>query len=493
MQTACWLLLCLGAAVSIGHVSAGMGTAASSQIALLIALLLPSLTLAVIGSRHLVTYLLLVWAVGPEIRRVSDWLSGEYASVSLLSLSPLLCSSMLLIPVLVRMFKLRGTAQKIVAFLAGGLAYATLIGLMKNGSMAIYDLANYLMPMLLVPYMLTNPFDKKALDSWMRAFSTIAVLVAMYGIYQYLSVPPWDKFWMEHVEMGSIGRPEPLEIRVFSTLNSPGPAAFFLAFALGPMIMEKRWRGIFGWIGVAAVTICLLTTMVRSAWLMLVVWLFVFIATSAKQNRNRSLLQLAFVVAVAIVVVPRLPGAEQLVGRLETLTELEQDHSYNERQDILQTLGPMLASNPDGLGLGSTGTSSKLGNDGSMGELGVVDNGFLSLMLTFGIVGSLLLFASLYLLGKMAALTRSRAERLSQDLYARLALAALLSAVAGLLSDNVFTGIKGFVIWALIGIGLGATERLSARKEGDTHAAAPNRIKGQPVQVHVDVPPGHPY
>lgn len=119
------------------------------------------------------------------------------------------------------------------------LAYGSVVGLFKNGIVFAYDLANYVIPLLLLPYLAIKPMKAKELDRLLYSYANIAVLVAIYGIIQYLTVPPWDAFWMNNVEMNSIGIPEPLQIRVFSSMNSPGPCAIFLAMALVPMLMEN--------------------------------------------------------------------------------------------------------------------------------------------------------------------------------------------------------------------------------------------------------------
>src|SRR5262249_404417 len=162
--------------------------------------------------------------------------------------------------------------------------------------------------MLLIPYCAVAAFKQREMDAMLRAFSNISVLVAVYGLVQYMTVPPWDAFWMRHVEMNSIGLPLPLEIRVFSTLNSPGPTAQFFAFCVVAMLFVRKWRGMFKWPGVVIVTLCLLTTLVRSAWLILIVMMLVFVLTSASTMKWRLLLQLVAVAAVLYLAVPHLPG-----------------------------------------------------------------------------------------------------------------------------------------------------------------------------------------
>lgn len=212
----------------------------SLQGAILSAILFPAFLLAILRPKMLVAYTLLIWAVAPELRRIADWSEGVYHSVSLLSLAPLLTGVTLIIPLLREIHNIQKASTRIMLLFAVALGYGALIGLAKNGMGSVYDLANYIVPLLLLPYFAVTKFKPKDIDRLLTAFANIAVLVAIYGIVQYLTVPPWDVFWMKHADMMSIGNPYPLEIRVFSTLNSPGPAATFLAFALVPMILEKN-------------------------------------------------------------------------------------------------------------------------------------------------------------------------------------------------------------------------------------------------------------
>ncbi|MFW5698984.1 MAG: hypothetical protein ACOCYN_03940, partial [Planctomycetota bacterium] len=60
--------------------------------------------------------------------------------------------------------------------------------------------------------------DRATTDRWLRVLGIVAVGVATYGWFQFLFAPPWDTMWMRSSGMMSIGRPEPMQIRVFATL-----------------------------------------------------------------------------------------------------------------------------------------------------------------------------------------------------------------------------------------------------------------------------------
>ncbi|MEM5591073.1 hypothetical protein AAHH67_03935 [Niallia circulans] len=101
-------------------------------------------------------------------------------------------------------------------------------------------MANYVIPFLLFIYSASlSKHEMKYRDIWISSLSTIAVFLSIYGWIQYFYLPEWDKLWMENVEMNSIGIAEPMNFRIFSTVNSPGPFALFLSIAIVPMIVEK--------------------------------------------------------------------------------------------------------------------------------------------------------------------------------------------------------------------------------------------------------------
>ncbi|NGM84874.1 hypothetical protein G5B47_20950 [Paenibacillus sp. 7124] len=469
--------VCAVVPLMIGFVSAKLSSSSSLQLAIVSALLFPAFLLSLLKPRLLVSYTLLVWAVAPELRRLADWSEGTYHSVSLLSLAPLLAGATVAIPVLREIHTLKRPHMRLMLLFAIPLGYATLVGLAKNGVGSVYDLLNYLVPLLLLLYFAVTPFTARDIDKLLGTYANIAVLVAVYGIIQYLTVPAWDAFWMQNSGMNSIGTPHPLEVRVFSTLNSPGPAATFLVFALVPMILEKRWRGAFSWIGVLLVVVCLLTTLVRAAWLLLLVMLLVYIASSSSKGKWKTLIQVVFVALALFWIVPKLPGAEGLTARMETLSSIQEDRSYNDRLNLLGTMIPAIKSNPVGQGIGSVGQSTKLGNSGELGEYGIMDNGFIALLLTFGAPGGLLFFIALGAVARQIYGRVAGTNRL--QLYGRLALAAWVGAVVGLVSDNGFSGLKAYLIWMLIGLGLGVRELIEAgRKE-----AAPAVIEPETESV----------
>lgn len=208
-------VMCLGLPLLIGFASAKLSSSSSLQGVILAGILFPAFLLALLKPKHLIAYTLLIWAVAPELRRFADWYEGVYHSVSLLSLAPLLTGATLAIPVLKEIHRIRKSSTRIILLFSVALAYGALIGLAKNGIGSVYDLANYIVPLLLIPFFAVTRFKPKDIDRLLYAFANIAVLVAIYGIIQYLTVPPWDAFWMRNADMMSIGTPYPLKFASF--------------------------------------------------------------------------------------------------------------------------------------------------------------------------------------------------------------------------------------------------------------------------------------
>lgn len=65
-----------------------------------------------------------------------------------------------------------------------------------------------------------------------RIIPVLGLPVGVYGLIQFFVLPVWDSRWMTASMLTSIGSPEPMQVRVFSTLESPGPAAAYLGLAI---------------------------------------------------------------------------------------------------------------------------------------------------------------------------------------------------------------------------------------------------------------------
>ncbi|MFF2481805.1 O-antigen ligase family protein [Paenibacillus sp. NPDC058071] len=392
-----------------------------------------------VRSVALLPYVMAVWAVGPEIRRLLDWSFHVYSETPILSLAPYFVSLPLLIPVVSGFKSMNPVLRRIVILFALLMGYGLVLGIVQFGAVAaVYDFISYLCPVFILAYVHTAQFGREVHDRWLKSFSRLAVIVALYGIVQYLYLPEWDRFWMHHSGMMSIGQPEPLKVRVFSTLNSPGPAGVFFAFALGVMVMNKRWRAL-GLAGMLIVAFALLITLVRSAWVALVVMLIVYFVSSRAGKAKLSAMLAVLLLAYQFVL-PSLPGADAIISRINTLGSLNQDVSYNERLSFSSSITNAILYNPIGNGLGSTGLSAKLNNS----AIQSFDNGYLNVLYTFGVIGGIAFIGMLLMLARAAFRSRK-----IEGNYASLSLSALGALLFLLLGSNILPGVMGAVFWML--------------------------------------------
>lgn len=405
--------------------------------------------------KSLLPYTLLIWVVSPEIRRLMDWSFQSFSNTSIISLMPYCVSLMLLIPIIKNIKQIDSRISMISKIMGVVLIYGFCLGFLRFGLSSVFDFLNYLVPFLVLIYVNVSHFDSDLRDKWLRSFSYLAVIVAGYGIYQYIVFPPWDEFWMISAKMNSIGLPEPQNFRVFSILNSPGPAGVFLGLALATMTVQKKWRA-FGILGIMVVAFALLLTLVRVGWIACIVMIIAYFIRSQLKNKIQ-LLGLVVILTVAYMfVLPILPGAGNITSRIDTFSSLEEDHSFNERLFFSNNILSEIVVNPIGRGLGSSGLGAKLTSNND--TLVSFDNGYLNIFYTFGLPMGLAIITILgYLFFNLFMLSKR------EKVYSPISFAASSAVIFLLFASNILSGLTGFIL--LFIISLAYTPNSSNREE----------------------------
>ncbi|WP_206831086.1 O-antigen ligase family protein [Alicyclobacillus fructus] len=312
-------------------------------------------------------------------------------------------------------------------------------------------------PLALFPYARNRARRYGAL--WIDSLAWIAFGVAVYGCYQYMVAPPWDTFWMVHSGMDSIGYPSPGKIRVFSTINSPEPCAMFLTLSLLAMLYHSRANGPMRIAGAITVAACLALTLDRTAWLTLVIALLLVGCFTSGSRRARVYVTAAVIVVLAFYLAPYMPGIREIVGRIDTFSSIQSDISYQARLQFYRSEILTIIRQPAGLGLGAAGVATKL-SSGSSGALLNFDSGILDILLEFGIIlGPAFLVGQLKLLRD---LHRRAKQECTQKSFVPIALAAMLSIDASLLSANNLEGIVGYCAWLLVAVAADEVESRSS-------------------------------
>lgn len=409
-------------------------------------------------------FVLWTWFLASFVRRVIDYQLGSFTppGMSITLLTPFAVSSIAVldIPRYGGLLLKRRFAPYLLCLC--GIAYASILSFAWVSPMAAtVALLNWIPPLLIGFHLLVNwrsyPRYRRVAQ---RTFTWCMLVIGLYGIAQFFLVPPWDAFWMIESEMNSIGHPYPMEIRIFGTLDSPGP--FATVMLTGVILLFSRTT-LFSLLSAVPGYVSFLLCMVRGAWLGWVIALGTLIVRLKGTARLRLV---AFAGGVALLAVPLIltlgPIGEVTGSRMSTLTDVQSDGSFQERMNLYtETLWVALTS-PMGHGLGSRG----------------IDSGVVEMLWEFGWLGTTLYVFGLYLILRNAMK--------STDTFAIAALAVVLSLLFQLLAANQFAQVTGVILWSMLSLAAAshfyedaASETNGAQEKTDTPSPMP--IPAQPT------------
>ena len=280
-------------------------------------------------------------------------------------------------------------------------------------------------------------------------------VLSIYGIFQYFApLPLWDKRWLGVTAFITAHAPEDGKIRVWSTLNAPATFAWLLALTIIVYLVAGRFP-LSRVVGLGLVLTALSLTYVRGAWVGLAAALVVLLVVSPMRATPR----IALVIGVIALGVPVLAAGtgtgSAITARFNTLFNLGQDTSAQQRLATPKTIIPAAIDAPLGHGLGIAGEATRL-NRGQ--GLRAADNGLLALVLQLGVAGMLLVLGAAAAGVRIAWLNvRHSARRADVLIFTAL---AFLSVV--MLVGDVLFAITGVIAWYLIGM---AVARYEARTE----------------------------
>lgn len=434
------LLLSLPVGVFILFCSSADGTARALIAA---SMVLPALVLAAIRSSYLLDYFLIIVAFNREVRRLMDWMADDYDRTPLTSVTPMAIACLMLAVALSRFTSWPVHLRRGTLLIAAGLGYSMLLGLEYRLG-AVYGLLDYLMPLSVLCFCASMRPSEAVITRWLRTFVTLAVMVSIYGVVQWTLVPPWDKAWVMWSGMwSSMGMPEPFKMGIASTLESRGPAAWFIANAAVFMIAASRFRKPWGLVGTAFVCGVLLLTTVRSSWGFVI--LAVVLYTMLQCGRTlRQLWVLGVAVAGMVICIPFLPEAERIQSRVLTISSLRTDGSFQGRLRIAKEGVNAVLAKPQGFGMGSSGNGGRLVEGGLDG---IGDNGYLSLLADLGVPGFALFVAGLTVI-VVPVWKLHRSGKGSP--VASIGLAMFGSSTVLLLIFNTFTSAHASYMWIAI-------------------------------------------
>lgn len=389
-----------------------------------------------------IQYTLWIWFLSPLARRIVDWHFG-YADPNLVLVAPLVVSAVagltLLIP------DRRANTRVPVPFVLCGTAvfYGFIVGMLLHpSSETVYGLCNWLCPMLFGLHLFINwrRYDEHC-AAISKAFLWGVLVLGLYGLYQYISPPSWDRYWFDGVNATAFGRPEPFEVRVWSTLNSPGP---FANVMLAGLFILFEVRSPLKLPALVAGYLSLLLSLVRTTWLS---W-FVGLCVLLRKSQSRVIARmLALIILVIVCLLPFVddPRIANVVGdRVQTLSDVSHDESFGDRLDMYRILIINVIDHPFGYGVS---------NQNVMDDF-ALDSGILRMFFALGWLGTILFAA-----GVISLLVTGEGT-LGKNVHSMAVYRSVMIALtAQVIGGNVFTGSNGLLFWSFAGAYLAGRHR----------------------------------
>ena len=389
-----------------------------------------------------VTFCLWLFLLTPGIRRVVDVRVG-WETVNTLMLTPYAALSLSVgaIPILIMDDRIpaRLGFLSIIGAATYGLLVAVLVGPLFSG---LFDYVRWVLPPCLASLMVINRSHFDEIWHEIVVCLLIAVpLLSLYGIYQYLAVPEWDAFWMIKANLISIGAPFPYQLRVFSTMNSPGVFASFLFLSL---VLILNMTSMFRWFALILGFIAFALTLVRTSWIALSICAIVLLLRGTRQTR----LTLVALIVFATIAIPTLLSnrdiQDAVVARIETFGKLSSDTSYIERFSSYSNWIGQIDNSLLGEGLGNTGTYRSYA-DARTARF--IDSGVIEIATAVGPIVGIVYFIGLFSIVMHCLAVPSDADGNLWVLRTIICTFLLM-----LLGATVVTGETGFQFWLLVGL-----------------------------------------
>ncbi|MEA5465662.1 O-antigen ligase domain-containing protein [Leptothoe sp. PORK10 BA2] len=384
-----------------------------------------------------------IWFLTPLVRRLIDQQSG-WQDPSIVLLAPPLVTLISVVtlfrhlPIVHR----QGGGPFLLCF--ASVFYGFLIGLVQNPlAGTVVALLNWLPPLLFGFHLFVHWREYPAYRNNIQCTFLWGVLVmGGYGVWQYLTAPEWDRFWLVNaVDTNVFGYPEPLGIRVWSTMNSPQP---FAAVMMAGLILLLSNRGNLKFVATGAGYLSFLLTLARSGWLSWVAALMLYLPSLRSHLQVRLLVTLMTMALLVIPLASIEPLASEIAPRLESLSNTQEDGSYQARLDGYNELLGEALTQGIGQGLGTVVESEHLGSN---------DSSILTFLFSLGWMGTIPYLTGMFLI----FFKLFQGAEACVDPFASAARAIAFGIFAQIGLNVAMVGIVGMVLWGFLGMGLAAS------------------------------------
>jgi hypothetical protein len=337
-----------------------------------------------------------------------------------------------------------------------GLGYGFLVGLVQTSPVsAARGLLDWLTPVAWGFYLFTQwrdyPAHRQAIQ---RTFLGGVLILGSYGIYQYLVAPDWDRIWLISTQLTSMGQPQPLGMRVWSTMASSGPFAMTMMAGLLLLFSSQSALRI-----PAAVVgyLSFLLSLVRTLWGAWLVGVLLLIVSFKRKLRIRLSITLLVMVLCIVPLATIEPFSGTISTRLSTFSTLSQDSSAKARQSIYEDNLISALSKVLGNGIGNTFVVNK---EGKITKI-VIDSGILDIFFTLGWVGGAFYLSGMSMLfyqlfQKPKFTTQDALQANLSDSFMPASRAVSLAALSTLPIGSSMLAGDGMILWGFLSIAIAA-------------------------------------
>ncbi|HYZ33299.1 MAG TPA: O-antigen ligase family protein, partial [Crenalkalicoccus sp.] len=355
-------------------------------------LLLVAAVSALLARRHAggyLAFLLCLVMLTPGLRHLVDWYAG-YSQSNPMMLAPY-AAILVALPTtglyLLNQRRYTGLCAVMLGLIAIGVWITALTGLIQE---PLLTALRWVCPILLALYIWARAEELPGMRaSVRRTLRVMLPLIAAYGLVQFVSILPWDAYFMERAPISSIGFPQPFAVRVFSTMNHSGSFAAALATGILLLLPRLRW---YDFVSVLLACFALFVTTQRSAMGALALTVALLAVIMRSRTLRRRLMALVLTIAFAVVVAVAIPGlGDRLLGSVASVAELKRDESAQQRLAQYDALPARIEERPLGWGLAWSLNPLNQRTE----EDAELDSGVIDILLSFGIPGGAAYLAAL--------------------------------------------------------------------------------------------------
>ncbi|TYQ26958.1 O-antigen ligase domain-containing protein [Pseudanabaena sp. UWO311] len=390
--------------------------------------------------RHHFLYAGFVWwlfLLTPLVRRIADFRAGTFSDPSPMLLAPYVAILICVYTLYLNLSKSKEQGSIPFILAISGVVYGYLVGLINSNNFVSVTVAflEWISPILFAYHLYINWHRYPAYcRNLQKVFLWGVLIMGIYGVYQYLVAPEWDRFWLANAPnvLSSMGKPEPLGIRVWSTMNASGTFAVFMAAGLLILFSCQSFL-VLPAAGFGALSFLL--SVVRTGWLS---WFFgmIFISANIKPKQQFKLVLTILVLAALVIPLATMePFGSTITKRLETLSDISNDGSFQERQGLYNILFNDALQSYIGRGIG-VGTG--------------YDSAILVMLFDLGWVGSIPYVGSLIAL----LILIFKSPKTTRDIFASIIHAMILQSIFYLFAGASMKGASGMLLWSSLSLAL---------------------------------------